>query len=313
MPLHPVFEAALEAARRERRPALSGGSVLSARELVHAGAKQLGDGPDVALVKSLQIPGRAGPIRCLYYRPVEAPPGLVVYFHGGGWVAGSAASFDALARALAARSGCAVLNVEYRLAPDHVFPAGLEDAEDAIRWASQRRGELASVGAALVVAGDSAGGNLATVAASALAIEIDIALQVLFYPVVGADFDTPSYLQWAEGQSLTRADMRWFFSHYALEQDWGDPRISPLNAQLIGAPAAWIAIAEYDVLRSEGSSYADRLRAAGVQVESNIWMGLAHGFARWFNRVDVASHALDAAADAIRGAVLTHSDFILEK
>lgn len=300
MPLHPVFQAALDAGKAAGRPELSSGSVAAAREAVDAGAKPLGAGPAVHDVQVVSVPGRGGAIAVHVFRPSAAPHGVIVYLHGGGWVAGSAASFEALARALAVRSGCTVLNVDYRLAPEHPFPAGLDDAHDVLRWADARRAELAHAGAPLLVGGDSAGANLATVAARELAREIPIALQLLFYPVAGHDFETESYRDLAEGQSLTRADMRWFFGHYAPQDRWADPRISPLQADLAGAPPAWLALAEYDVLRSEGEAYARRLAEAGVPVQSRVWPGLAHGFARWFNLVDGASAALDDAAAAVR-------------
>lgn len=301
MPLHEVFAAALEAGRRAGRPALSQGSVSEARALVDDGAKALGPGPDVWAVQEHVIPTRSGSINARLYKPTAQAPGLIVYFHGGGWVAGSASGFDALARTLAVRSGCAVLNVDYRLAPEHPFPGGLEDAEDALRWAHGQRDVLAGEAAKLVVAGDSAGGNLATVAALALRTEFEIALQVLFYPVTDADMTTPSYGEHGQGLLLTRADMAWFFSLYAPEKLWTHPRISPLRADLRGAPAAWIAMAEYDVLCSEGQAYAQRLAQADVSVQVRTYAGTTHGFARWFNLVDTNA-ALDDAAQAIRAA-----------
>ncbi|MDI1239987.1 MAG: alpha/beta hydrolase [Polaromonas sp.] len=302
MPLHPVFQAALNAAQAAGRPALSAGTIAAAREAVAAGAKSLGVGPELGSVRPLTLPGRSGPVPATLYRPAGQVLGLVVYVHGGGWVAGSVEGFDALARALAARSDCAVLSVDYRLAPEHPFPAGLEDAEDAIRWAWAQRAELAVKDAALIVVGDSAGANLVTVAARALAAEIEIALQLLFYPVTDQDFDTSSYQECAEGFSLTREDMRWFFSNYAPEAQWSDPRIAPMRAPLAGSPPAWIAVAEYDVLRVDGERYAQQLKEAGVAVETRTWPSLTHGFARWFNLVDVANEAVDAAAAAIRRA-----------
>lgn len=302
MPLHPVFAAAIESARLAKRPALSAGSVFEARSLIDDGAKALGEGPAVAIVNECPIPSRGGTLSARFYRPAITTPGLVVYFHGGGWVAGSPAGFDALARTLAARSGCSVLLVDYRLAPENIFPSAVEDVEDAIRWASGQLQSLAGPNAKLVIAGDSAGANLATVAALALCNEIDIALQVLLYPVVDLDMDTLSYREHAEGLPLTRSDMRWFFSHYAPESKWADPRISPLRADLKGAPPAWIAVAEYDVLRSEGEAYGQQLLKVGVPVHCKVYAGLAHGFARWFNLVDVANAAIDEAAQAILSA-----------
>lgn len=303
MPLHEVFSAALASAKAAGRPGLSDGSLAAARSAVDDGAKLLGPGPQVASVEDRAIPSRSGSVPARLYRPAQETPALVVYFHGGGWVSGSLDGFDALARSLAHRCGCTVLSVDYRLAPEHPFPAGILDAQDALRWASANLADLAGAGAKLIVAGDSAGANLATVAALVLRRELEIALQVLFYPVTGANFDTSSYVEHSTGLSLTRADMMWFFSHYAPESLWNDPRIAPLGTDLTGAPPAWVGMAQYDVLRSEGEAYAARLAAAGVRTESKTYAGLTHGFARWFNLVAPAGEALDDAARAIRAAV----------
>lgn len=301
MALHPVFVAAIEAGRQAKRPAMFEGTIATARQMLDD-AKPLGAGPEVAQVQDITIPGRSGPINARLYRPAAQTPGIVVYLHGGGWVAGSAQGFDALCRTLAQRSGCSVLNVDYRLAPETPFPGGLHDAEDALRWANAQRGTLAGPDAKLIVAGDSAGANLATVSALALGQECDIALQALFYPVTDCDFEQPSYSEFSTGLLLTRADMRWFFDYYAPPADWGSVRISPLRASLADAPPAWIALAHYDVLRSEGEAYARKLDEAGVAVQFKIWPDLTHGFARWFNLVDTANQAVGAAADAMRAA-----------
>lgn len=302
MALHKVFEAALKAGRDAGRPGLAEGSVATARQMLDDGAKPLGAGPEVHSVQDVQIPGRDGPIAARLYRPAAQTPGIVVYLHGGGWVAGSANGFDALCRTLAVRSGCTVLNVDYRLAPDAPFPAALHDAQDALRWAHAQRAAIAGPQARLVVAGDSAGANLATISARLLGPELGIALQLLFYPPTGHDFDTPSYGEFATGLSLTRADMVWFFKHYAPASQWDDPLISPSKANLAGSPPAWIGLAHYDVLRSEGESYFLQLAKAGVKVQCTVWPDLQHGFARWFNLVDSADQAISAAARAMREA-----------
>ncbi len=183
MPLNEVFEKALAAGRAANRPALSAGSVADARALVD-NVEPLGGGPAVDHIRDLAIPNRHGEaLRCRLYRPVAAAPALIVYFHGGGWVTGSIKGFDAFARALASRSGCAVLLVEYRLAPEARFPGPVEDAEDLMRAAHGMRSSLAGGDARLIVGGDSAGGNLAAVAALAVRGEFEIALQLLWYPV----------------------------------------------------------------------------------------------------------------------------------
>lgn len=300
MALHPVLEKMLETNRNAGRPAIAACSPDEARTLLSASAVALGEGPQVGEVSDLSIPTRSGSVPGKLFRADKPEKGLIVYIHGGGWVIGALADFDALARTLVARSGCALLMVDYRLAPEHKFPAGLEDVEDAIRWAAAQRHQLIGTEATLVVAGDSAGANLATVAVTLLKNELEVALQLLIYPVADCDFETPSYRLPVEGLLLTRADMQWFYRHYAPEALWSDPRISPLRANdLKGTAPAWIAVAEYDVLHDEAVAYAERLAAAGVPVELHRYAGVGHGFARMMNFVDTADRALDDAAAAI--------------
>lgn len=301
MALHPTLARMLEIYRAAGRPAYAACSPEEARALLSASAAALGDGPQVGPVSDLAVPTRCGSVPARLYRAGGPERGLVVYVHGGGWVLGALADFDALARSLVARSGCALLMVDYRLAPEHAFPAGLEDVEDAIRWASGQRRQLAGAEVPLLVAGDSAGANLATVAATALKDDIEIALQLLIYPVADCDFTTASYRLPEEDLFLSRADMQWFYRHYAPEALWSDPRISPLRAPgLKGAAPAWIAVAEYDVLHDEAVAYAQRLAAAGVPAALHRYAGMGHGFFRMMNLVDVADRALDDAARAIR-------------
>jgi alpha/beta hydrolase fold len=158
VPLHPVVVAMLEQMARDRRPALSAGTPDDSRAMVRATRAALGQGPQLPIVRDLNLRTRSGSIAARLYRP-EAPAGLIVYLHGGGWMLGEIDDFDAMARTLAARSRCAVLMPDYRLAPEHPFRAGLEDAEDSIRWASHHLADLAGKPVPLVVAGDSAGGN----------------------------------------------------------------------------------------------------------------------------------------------------------
>lgn len=301
MPLHSVLVKMLEAGHQAGRPAIAVCTPGEARSLLSSSCSALGPGPQVGPVSDLTIPTRGGPMTARLFRPQEADKGLIVYVHGGGWVIGALADFDALSRNLVARSGCAVLLIDYRLAPEHKFPAGLEDVEDSIRWAAAQRQQLVEAEVPLVVAGDSAGANLATVAVRTLAKEINVSLQLLFYPVADCDTDTNSYREHAERLFISRADMQWFFGHYAPAHQWSDPRISPLRANdLDGLPPAWIAVAEYDVLHDEGVAYAQRLSAAGVPVQLRVYEGMGHGFARMMNFVDTADRALDDAATAVK-------------
>lgn len=307
MSLHPTLAGLLRAAREAGRQPFAACTPEQARESFAASCAAHGAGPAVGAVRDLDIPTRGGAVRGRLIRPASEPStpaaGLIVYVHGGGWVVGTLDDYGAIARALAARTGCALLMVDYRLAPEHPFPAGLEDVEDAISWVAAHRGDFIAPGRPLVVAGDSAGGNLATVALAAgraAGWARDVALQVLFYPVADCDTDTPSYGLPDDALFLTRADMLWFFGHYAPEASWADPRISPLRASdLSGLPPAWIGMAEYDVLRDEAEAYARRLTEAGVEVRLRHFDRMGHGFVRMMNHVAEADAAFDDVARAI--------------
>ncbi|WP_272874905.1 alpha/beta hydrolase [Roseomonas marmotae] len=187
------------------------------------------------------------------------------------------------------------------LAPEHPFPSGLEDCEDALRWASRHLPALIGRDGPLVLAGDSAGGNLAAVIAQRLHAEIPMAGQVLVYPVTDARFDTASYLRHGSGLTLTRDDMRWFFEHYAPPEQWPDPALSPLRQpEVHSAPPTVVALAEYDVLHDEGKAYAGRLEAAGRLAARRFYPGVTHGFLRLHNLVDTADQAVTELAADIR-------------
>lgn len=309
MALHPVIQTMLDAARAAGRPALSAGSPDDARAMVAAGRVPLGPGPDHCSVEPLQLPSRAGGLAARLYRPHGGEHGLIVYAHGGGWVCGTLDDFDALARTLATQSGCALLLIDYRLAPEHPFPAGLDDVEDTLAWADREGMARLGQRLPLVVAGDSAGANLAFAAVLSARGRIAVTAQVGFYPVTDCDMARPSYRDFSDGMPLTRDDMRWFFQHYAAPAQWPDARISVLRTpDLRGSPATWIATAEYDVLRDEGEAYAARLREAGVAVEQVRVAGLPHGFARMFNLVDTARDAVHQAAAVMAAHVRAASD-----
>jgi acetyl esterase len=232
-------------------------------------------------VEEIEIPGAAGPLRARIYRPdAEGPLPTVVFIHGGGFVLGDVETHDNQCRTLANELGAVVLSTDYRRAPEERFPAALDDALAATRWAAEHVDELGGDPAKLAVAGDSAGGNLAAVVAQQ-ARETGPALagQLLIYP--GTDFVTrhPSEEENAEGYFLTLADMEWFADHYTGDADRSDPRLSPgLSTDLTGLPPAVIATAEYDPLRDQGNAYADALEAAGVPVVKRCYPGLIHGF-----------------------------------
>jgi acetyl esterase len=269
--------------------------------------EMIGPGPAVASVRDVLIPGPAGSIPARVYSPVPDPesPGVVVYYHGGGWVIGSVEDWDAVVRALAVASGCTTVSVDYRLAPENVFPAATDDGYHAYLWAASA--SLAG-GKPVVVAGDSAGGNLAAVTAlrALHAGGVLPALQVLFYPVVDCDLDRKSYHE-HDGTEfvVNRADMAWFWDQYAPDEATRrNPYASPLRApSLAGLPPAWVLTTEHDPLRDEGFAYAERLSASGVPVQHRHYGSQIHGFASLVNVLEDADRAAAEAGAAIRQAV----------
>lgn len=245
----------------------------------------LGTPPDVHRVEDRQAPGPAGPIRLRIYTPTaDAPAAAVVYFHGGGWVVGNLDTHDGLCRRLALASGCRVVAVDYRLAPENTYPAAADDAYAALSWVAENADQLGIDPRRIAVAGDSAGGNLAAVTALAARDRKGPlpAAQVLMYPITDSDFETGSYRDFAEGYMLTTAAMRWFWDQYAAAaSDRIAPYAAPLRADgLAGLPPALVITAEYDPLRDEGEAYAGRLEGAGVPVELVRYDGMIHGFIR---------------------------------
>ena len=302
MGLNPQIGEMFAAMVKAGRPAISAGSPKDARDLTSASRAALGPGPEMTQVRELTILTRGGSIGARLLLPSNKVDGLVVYFHGGGWVVGELDDYDSMARTLAKRSNCALLMPDYRLAPEHPFPAALEDTEDAILWASQRIEELAGSTVPFLVGGDSAGGNLATVAVRDLGKRVPVAAQLLIYPVTDCDTGNASYRSQSDGMQLTRGDMQWFFSQYAPAEQHADPRISPLRHEALDSlPPTVVITAECDVLRDEGEAYAQRLAAAGVPVTARRVAGLPHGFIRLHNLVGAADEAVTAiAADIAR-------------
>lgn len=259
-----------------------------------------GPGEPVAEVSDRQADGV--PVRV--YRPAGADPKpVLVWLHGGGWVVGSLDSHDALCRRLANRADAVVVSVGYRLAPEHPFPAGLDDALRALRWVAAEGSAVGADPRRLAVGGDSAGGNLAAAAALRVRGEIALAVQVLVYPITDYRFDWDSYQRSGEGYYLTLADMRWYWDQYVpAEADRVRPDAAPLRADVTAAAPAFVLVAGYDPLRDEGLAYAARLRAAGVAAESIEFDGQIHGFVRWLAAMDAASEATEHIAAALRRA-----------
>jgi acetyl esterase len=274
----------LEAIASLGLPDVSETTPEAARQLTDLRRQRLPPGP-AADVRTLSMPGPGGEIALRVYRPLAAPAALpvLIWFHGGGFVLGDLEVADAGCRMLSTHAWCVVVSVDYRLAPEHRFPAASEDCFAATRWVFEHARELGADGARMAVGGDSAGGNLATVT-TLLARERGgpkIGLQVLVYPVTDlTSFDTPSYLAYAENHFLTRRDMIWFRDHYVGgEQGARDPLASPLHhPDLSGLPAAHIITAECDPLRDEGEAYAKRLEQAGTRVTLSRHAGTIHGF-----------------------------------
>lgn len=254
--------------------------------------------------------GPGGPMTLRLYHPEQdSTLPAIVFFHGGGWVSCSLESHDNLCRRLANLSGCAVISVDYRLAPEAAFPAAIDDACAALRWVHAQAPQLNINADRLAVAGDSAGGNLAA-ACALLACDPAknlprLSHQLLFYPVLDAACDTPSFATYATGYLLTSDMMRWYWQQYApTPADRLDPRACPAKAtNLTGLPSATIFTAQCDPLCDEGVAYAARLQQADVQVQLKCWAGLFHGFASMIGMLKAADDALEMAATAARQAL----------
>jgi acetyl esterase len=308
MPLAPEIQAELQRMAAAGTPPLERQSVEQARRLHVAGAAALAGSPvEVAAAADRTIPGPAGDLPVRIYTPHGEPPfPIVVWFHGGGWVVGTLDSYDPVCRALAAAVPAVVVAVDYRLAPEHRYPAAAEDAYAATLWASRNAAELGGSQQRLAVAGDSAGGNLAAVVALGARDRGGpaIGFQLLVYPITDHGMDTASYREHADGYYLTAAGMRWYWDHYLGGADGGAPDASPLRAAFFGdLPPALVITAEHDVLRDEGEAYAARLRAAGVPAEVSRYPGMVHGFFRWRAVTPAAEAATQEAAAAVRAAL----------
>ena len=252
------------------------------------------------------IEGPAGRMRIRLYRPAGSVARLlptILYFHGGGWTIGSLEAYDLPCRFFSARTGCALVAVDYRLAPQHKFPAAIDDAVAAYRWLAAEAIGLGIDPARIVVAGDSAGGNIAAVAARLLREETrPPCLQWLIYPVTDLGMDSPSYTSCGKGFLLTRAGMQWARGHYLNDpSEADDPRVSPLRANdLAGLPPALVYTAGFDPLRDEGQAYADRLSAAGVKTIHREFDSLIHGFAGMRGALQAAARAMDEMVTGLR-------------
>ena len=261
----PLSASGLRIASAQRRAALR--DVVRPPVVAHVNDVAGGEGANI-------------PIRILLPRR-EIPEAMIVYYHGGGWVVGQVDDFDAMGRALASRTGCGVALVGYRLAPEHAFPAALDDAWDALLWVDDNLEEIAGARAPLVVAGDSAGGSLAASVTHRARDHqrVQVAAQVLINPVTDFDPDTDSYLAPENQLALTRERMLWFWDQYVPDvARRHDPEVSVLRSERFdGLPPTVVLTAEHDVLHDEGEEYARRLEQAGVHVFYRRFAGQMHG------------------------------------
>ena len=308
MALLPEIQALLDQMDAWDRPPLEEQSVEQARAFHLQDAAVLnGPAAPVAVVEDQMVPGPAGELPVRVYTPDGSPPfPIVVWFHGGGWVVGTLDTYDPLCRALAAAVPAVVVSVGYRLAPEHRWPAAVEDAYAATLWASRNAARLGGAQHRLAVAGDSAGGNLAAVVALGARDRggPQVAFQLLVYPVLDAAAETASWREFADGFHLTAAGMRWYWSHYLGQADGTAPDASPAQAAFLGGlPPALVIGASHDILRDEGEAYAARLREAGVDARAIRVPGVVHGFLRWRSVTPAAEDALQAAAAALRAAL----------
>lgn len=303
MPLDPQIARILQVADRSGTPPTESLTATEARARSAAGPTS--PAPAVARVEMFQVPGSAGSVPVRVYTPHgRGPfPGLVL-IHGGGWVVGSIWMYESTARILANAVGCVVVSVEYRLAPEHKFPAAPEDCYAALEWTAKNHALIGVDPLRLAVAGGSAGGNL-TAAVALMARDRggpNLSLQVPIYPVIDRDYTRPSYVQNWDGPLLTQAAMDWYWDHYLVsDADLMSSYVCPLQADSLERVApALVITAELDPLRDEGKAYADALDQAGVEVTYSEYAGMTHGFFGWEAAVDKAKDAIREVAVALK-------------
>ncbi len=306
MPLDPQAEALLRSFDEAGLPALDALPPVEARAVFGEAFRTPPEALEpVPRLEDLRVPGRGGEIPVRLYAPSdEAGLPLLLHYHGGGWVICDLDTHDAFCRAIANAAGCAVLAVDYRLAPEHRFPAAFEDCYASLCWAMENASQLGVDAGRLGVIGDSAGGNLA----AAVALHARdaggpaLAQQVLLYPALDPTLGFPSIDENAEGYFLTRSSMEWFWGHYCGDgADLRDPRLAPRCAEsLSGLPPALVITAGFDPLRDEGDAYAAALEAAGCEVEHARYDAMFHGFVLMAAELDAGRDAVTQVASFVR-------------
>lgn len=305
MPLHPEYEALLRQAAAANVPPLIDLPVEAGREMFRVMQPAA---PDVPVAAVVDADADGVPVR-LYRPPGNGPFPVAMMFHGGGWVLGDLTTADCQSREVCNGAGVVVASVDYRLAPEHRFPAAAEDCYQAITWVADHAAQFDGDASRLAVVGDSAGGNLAAVVAQMARDQggPEIGFQLLAYPVTDGRLHTASLRENAEGYLLTAESMRWFWNHYAPNaEERLRPYASPLLAtNLSNLPPALVMTAQFDPLRDEGEAYADALGAAGVVVEKIRYDGFIHGFFGQTRTIAAARPAMDKACGALRDALFT--------
>ena len=301
--LHPQVTAAAELRRRPPAEVLAADPETRLRFIRDAmeESNEAECGPPLALPVVVDVDADGVPAR-LYAKSFGAP--VLVYAHGGGWCYGSIETVDRFCRRVADRSGCAVLSVGYRLAPEHVFPAAIEDVETVLGYLRKEGADLGVDPTRLAIGGDSAGGQIATVVARRQRDAVTpLDHQVLIYPALDPLTSADSYDELG-GYGLDRDSMRWAWAAYVPDPMLRfTPDVAPMAADLAGLPSTLIITAEYDVLRDEGAEYADALAAAGVPVVHTRYLQMNHGFARKLATIDAARAAADQVASSLRAAL----------
>jgi acetyl esterase len=306
MPLDPQARAVLDLLNSLGTPPL--GTVPAPEARLAAAARPVPPGAPVARVDNRTIPGPAGeiPVRIYYSKESASAQPVLVWYHGGGWVLGTLDSVDHTCRELANSANCILVSVDYRLAPEHKFPACPDDCEAAYAWVLENAASIGGDPHRVAVGGDSAGGNLAAVVclrAREHGLRLPV-FQLLVYPVTDFDFERPSYVDNAEGYMLTRLSMRWFWEQYVDNaDDMAHPHASPSRAaDLSGLPPALVITAEFDPLRDEGEAFGEQLRKAGVPVTITRYDGMIHGFFGMFGAIDKGREAVREAGQALTNA-----------